>query len=105
MIENVSDKNFNEKVLNFKGLTVVDFWADWCGPCKMLSVVLEDIDKEFKSKINIKKINIDLNPKLKEKYKIMSIPTILIFLNGKLIDTIIGFLNKEELKERINNLI
>ncbi|MDD2370509.1 MAG: thioredoxin [Firmicutes bacterium] len=101
MIEHIDDSTFESKVLNSKGLVLVDFWAPWCGPCKMVAPVLEALATELAGDVEIKKINTDENRHSAEKYEIMSIPTLMIFKDGKLIDTIIGFIGKEQIKNRI----
>ncbi len=101
MIEHIDDSTFESKVLNSKGLVLVDFWAPWCGPCKMVAPVLESLASELEGQVEIKKINTDENRESAEKYDIMSIPTLMIFKDGKLVDTIIGFIGKEQIKNRI----
>lgn len=102
----LSEKNFNKEVLESKNLVLVDFWAPWCGPCKMLAPIIEELRKECKKKeIKIFKVNIDENPKIATKFHIMSIPTILIFEKGKIKQQMIGFQTKEELKKIIDKLV
>ena len=101
MIEHIDDSTFESKVLNSKGVVMVDFWAPWCGPCKMLAPVLETIAAEMEGQLEIKKINTDENRHSAEKYDIMSIPTMIIFKDGLPVDTIIGFVGKEQIKNRI----
>lgn len=101
MIEHIDDNSFENSVLNSKGVVLVDFWAPWCGPCKMLAPVLDAIALEMEDQVKIKKVNTDENRITAEKYDIMSIPTMIIFNNGKPVDTIIGFVSKEQIKNRI----
>ena len=82
------------------GIHLVDFYADWCGPCKVMSQILESI----KDEVDIIKIDTDLNPKLVFKYRIMSIPTIIIFKDGKILKEIVGLITEDELKEVINKI-
>ena len=86
----LKDENFGKLIIN--GLWLVDFYADWCGPCKMLSPILEELDGD----IDILKINVDHHPDLASEFKVMSIPTIIYFKDGKLIKRITGFQSKEE---------
>ena len=101
----LNDKNFNEEIKNFKGLALVDFWAPWCGPCKMQGPIIEEITKEFKKNKNIKvvKLNVDKNKVTAESFNVMSIPTLKIFKNGKVIEDLIGLQTKEDLINKINN--
>lgn len=94
-IINLDLNSFEAEVIKSQGLTVVDFWAEWCGPCKMLGPVLEEIASETEYKIC--KVDVDRNSELSSQYKIRSIPTILIFKNGEKIDQLVGFKPKDEL--------
>ena len=92
------DTSFNEEILNYKGVCIVDFWAIWCGPCKMLSPIFEEISNEYDN-IKFCKLNVDYDKNnICKKYGVMSIPTIIIFKNGKEIKRNVGFINKEQLK-------
>lgn len=99
-MEKINAEQFNELVLESKGKVVVDFFADWCGPCKMLGPVLEDLAND-RAEIKIVKINVDDNPNVARTYGIMSIPSLLLFKNGKLVDQKMGYMAKELLTEWI----
>nr|YP_010903250.1 thioredoxin [Hypnea cornuta]WCH55703.1 thioredoxin [Hypnea cornuta] len=86
----VNDSSFNQEVIYTKQLVLVDFWAPWCGPCRMVAPVVDIIAEEYKNEIKVVKINTDENPTTATEYGIRSIPTLMIFINGKRIDTIIG---------------
>lgn len=101
-IIHLSDDSFKKDVLQAKGLFLVDFWAKWCGPCKMIAPILTEIADEFNGKLTITKLNIDENPTIAPKYGIRSIPTLLLFRDGKVIDTKVGALSKGQLKEFLN---
>jgi len=98
-----SDSNFEKDVLKSSMPTIVDFTAEWCGPCKQISPILEEISEEKKELINIVKINIDENPETPQKYGVRGIPTLIFFKDGKLIDQKVGSLPKSSLIEWINN--
>ena len=89
--------NFNEVVLESKIPVLVDFYADWCGPCKMMSPILDEISQEFEGKIRIAKVNVDDNPDLSSEYKIMSIPNMILFENGREKENIVGARSKDDL--------
>ncbi len=97
----IKDADFDETIKKYS-ILVVDCWAPWCGPCKMMTPIINDLAKEMQGKIVFGKINVDENPMTSMKYKIMSIPTLLVFKNGNLVDKIIGAFPKEELKNKLN---
>ncbi|VFP78406.1 Thioredoxin 1 [Buchnera aphidicola (Cinara cuneomaculata)] len=101
----LTDQNFKENVLVSKKYVLVDFWADWCGPCKILSPILEDIAHEYYKKIVVGKINIDMNKKIPVEYSIRGIPTLLLFYHGKIIGTKIGVMSKIDLKNFLDSKI
>ncbi len=95
----VNEKEFDEIVA--KGVTLVDFFADWCGPCKMIAPVLEQLQPEFEGKVNMIKVDVDAQENLAMRYKVMSIPTILLFKDGKVVGTTMGFQPKAMLEKFI----
>ena len=96
-IKNCNENDFENEVLKSNLPVIVDFWAEWCGPCKMLTPILEELSNEMKSEINVVKVNLDENQDLAMKYSIRSIPTLLLFKEGNLIDTKVGLLPKSEI--------
>jgi thioredoxin 1 len=101
----VTDTNFKSEVVGASGPIVVDFWAEWCGPCKMIGPVLEEIAAELKGQVTIAKLNVDENPGVAGSYGIRSIPTLMLFKNGKMASTKIGAAPKSELKRWITEAI
>ncbi len=101
----VTDATFDQDVLQSSEPVVVDFWAEWCGPCRMIGPSLEDIAKEMKGKVKVAKFNIDENPEITIKYGVQSIPTLLLFKDGKQVDKKIGAAPKGELLRWINGAI
>jgi thioredoxin 1 len=95
-IVNVSDTTFKNEVES-QGTVLVDFWAPWCGPCKMIAPVLEELDKEVNS-LKIAKVNVDDNPESASRFGVMSIPTLILFKDGKPVDKVVGFQSKDALK-------
>ena len=104
-ILDVKDNNFKEKVLEANKPVLCDFLAEWCGPCKQISPILHELAQDFKEKILIAKVNIDENPEVPSKYGIMSIPTLILFKNGKSISSQIGLIKKNSLIEWLNENI
>ena len=101
----VTDANFNSDVKGASGPVVVDFWAEWCGPCKMIGPALEEIAKEMQGKVTIAKLNVDENPHVAGTYGIRSIPTLMLFKDGKMASTKVGAAPKGELKRWITEAI
>ncbi|KPK97889.1 MAG: thioredoxin [Omnitrophica WOR_2 bacterium SM23_72] len=102
---NINDSNFKQEVLEESLPVLVDFWAVWCGPCLMVAPAVEQIAKEYKDKLKVCKLNVDEAPKTVSEYGIMSIPTLGIFKEGKMVDKIIGALPKPELEKTIKEYI
>lgn len=96
-IVHVSDDSFEEDVLNSNDPVLVDYWAEWCGPCKMIAPVLEEVAKEYSGKLRIAKLNIDDNPNTPPKYGIRGIPTLMLFKNGEVEATKVGAVSKSQL--------
>lgn len=99
-IKHATDENFDKETA--EGLVLVDFWAPWCGPCKMIAPVLEEIDGELSDKVQIVKLDVDDNQETAGKFGVMSIPTLLLFKDGNVVDQIVGFQPKDALVELIN---
>jgi thioredoxin 1 len=101
----LTDKNFKQEINESSGVAVVDFWAEWCGPCKMIAPIIEEIAKEFEGKVKVCKVNVDENQKLASEFNIMAIPTIVFFKNGKPVERSVGFQSKQNLIKKINQLL
>jgi len=98
----VTDETFEEMVLKADMPTVVDFWAVWCGPCKMIAPVLEQIAGEYAEKLKVTKLDVDYNNESAMKYGVMSIPTLILFKDGQPVERIVGFMPKEKLLKKID---
>ena len=105
MTSKTTDASFETDVLRAPGPVLVDFWAEWCAPCKMIAPFLEDIATEMKGKVTIAKINIDENPATPTKYVVNGIPTLILFKNGQVAATKIGALPKSKLMEWVESVI
>jgi thioredoxin 1 len=103
-MESINEANFDEKVIQSSSPALVDFWAEWCGPCKMLTPFLEELSSENESKINIYKVNVDENQQLAVKYGIRSIPTLLLFKGGEIQEQIVGLKSKSDLQTSIDSM-
>ena len=97
----LTDSNFKKEVLESDLPVLVDFWASWCGPCKMIAPVIDELAKEFDLKIKVGKVNVDDNPGISGQFGIMSIPTLMFFKKGKVMEQAVGALNKADLKKKI----
>jgi len=101
----VSDSEFEQKVLKASGPVLVDFWAEWCGPCRQVAPILDEIAKEKAGALTIAKVDIDKNPGTPQKYGVRGIPTLILFKNGQAVSTKVGSLPKSKLIEWINSTI
>jgi thioredoxin 1 len=101
MVDKVTDATFDQDVLKASEPVVVDFWAEWCGPCKMIAPALEEISKTLNGKVKIVKLNVDENPGTAAKFGIMSIPTLMLFKNGELTSRQVGAAPKQKLEQWI----
>ena len=99
---NLTSENFENEVLKSEKPVLVDFWAEWCGPCRMMAPVVEELEKEMGNEVKFAKINIDECPDLAEKYNVMSIPTIIIFKDGKPYKKFVGVTSKENILNELN---
>lgn len=104
-IVQISDSSFEKDVLQADGPVLVDFWAEWCGPCKMIAPVLEELADEYAGKLKVCKLNIDANPETAPKYGVRGIPTLIIFKNGQAEGTKVGALSKSQLAAFIDGVI
>ncbi|NLM36777.1 MAG: thioredoxin [Firmicutes bacterium] len=93
----LTQDNFKTEVLDYKGVAMVDFWAPWCGPCRMVAPIIDQLAEEYAGKVKIGKVNTDENMALSTQYQIMTIPTMLIFKDGKVVETINGALPKQRI--------
>jgi thioredoxin 1 len=102
---NFTDKDFKTQVLENSGVVMVDFWAPWCGPCRAVSPVIDEVAEEYKGKIKVGKVNVDDNTEVPGQYGIMSLPSIVFFKDGKPVKTMVGVQGKENYKQEIESLL
>jgi len=100
--KSVTEENFHRVVLENSQTVVVDFWADWCNPCHAIAPVIDDLAREFTGYATVAKINVDENQSLAQKYNIRSIPTVLVFKDGEVVDQIVGVVSRQVLIEKLN---
>ena len=101
----VTDQTFSQEVLSFSGPVLVDCWAPWCGPCRMVAPVLEQLASEYAGRVKIAKLNVDENPMTASQYGIQSIPTMLLFKNGNQVNTLVGALPKQEIERHLGAVL
>lgn len=105
LIKKLTDENYEQEVLNAASPVVIDFYADWCGPCQMMGPVFDELAKEYEGKVQFAKVNIDEQRKLAMSNKVMSIPTLLFFKDGKQVDRVTGALDKVQLEGKVETLL
>lgn len=101
----VTDDNFDAEVTKSAVPVVVDFWAEWCGPCRMVAPILEKLSNEYLGKIKVGKVNVDNNPNTPSKFGIQAIPTLIFFKNGQQVDRLVGAASEKELKKKLDALL
>ena len=102
-IKHITNGNFEQEVMKSDKLVVVDFWATWCGPCRAIGPVVDELAEQYGGSIVVGKVNVDDESELARRYKVMSIPTIMLFKNGEVVDKVVGLHSKEDLIELIDS--
>ncbi|MBA2565971.1 MAG: thioredoxin [Gemmatimonadetes bacterium] len=101
----LTDQDFDAEVKNSDQLALVDFWASWCGPCRMIAPIVDELAEEYQGKLKVYKLDVDANPKSTSAYSVRSIPSILFFKGGTVVDSVLGAVGKNKLKEKIDQHI
>jgi thioredoxin 1 len=101
----VTEKEFDMQVLKAEQPVLVDFWAEWCGPCRMIAPIVEELATEYDGKVKVVKVDVDENSGVAQRYGIMSIPTLGIFKSGEIVDRLVGYMPKPELKRRLERIL
>jgi thioredoxin 1 len=101
----VTERDFEEQVIKSEVPVLVDFWAEWCGPCRMIAPIVEDLAAEYEGRLKVVKVDVDENNALAYRYGVMSIPTLGIFKGGQMVERLVGYMPKQELKKRIDPLV
>lgn len=105
MAKELTTSNFKDSVLDNQGVALVDFWAEWCGPCKLIGPVIEELSSDYDGKATIGKLNVDDNREVAAQYGIMSIPTLLFFKNGQIVDKHVGLASKSDIKKKLDAIL
>ena len=105
MIIDVTDANFDKEVIQSKSLVLVDFWAEWCGPCRMVAPIVKEIGQDFEGRVVVAKLDVDNNPEVSNKFGIRNIPTILFFKNGEIVDKQVGAVPKNVLVAKVEAIL
>ena len=105
MADAVTSATWEQEVLKAPNLVMVDFWAVWCGPCRMVAPIVDELAKEYEGKLKVLKLNTDENAEVASKYRIMGIPTLMFFKNGQTVDQVVGAVPKTQLKTKIDTLL
>jgi thioredoxin 1 len=100
-ITQITDENFSEEIESSEGLAIVDFWAEWCGPCRMVGPIIEELAEEYSGKVKVGKLDVDSNRVTAGRFNVRSIPSILYFKNGEMVDQVVGAYPKKYLEEKI----
>lgn len=104
-VKKIEEKDFKEEVLESTKPVLVDFWADWCMPCKKMEPIIESLAQEFKEFVRFLKLNVDENPGIASDYNIRGIPTLFLFINGEVVDRITGMVSKKDLEKKIKKIV